>query len=319
MAKVAELPTIGHRPVANSDRNGAELGGTVYEEVSEKPMRGSPDLPRRPYAQNNVHPVQVAPDTMRLRDIAEASFGEIHAGRHPESVVPVIYDGEVTESVINADDRIEVADPSDHPWRMNASLRITAADNSLWLGTGWFIGARTLVTAGHCVFIHAPGSSRHGWVRSIQVMPGRNGSALPYGSVTATDFRTVESWTQSPDPDYDYGAVIIPTELGNTVGAYGFGIYPDSELLASTVYVSGYPGDKPSGTQWYHDRRVTSVKPLKVYYDIDTAGGQSGSAVYRIIDGEYYAAAIHAYGGATENSGTRITQDVYDNLVAWKA
>ena len=49
------------------------------------------------------------------------------------------------------------------------------------------------------------------------------------------------------------------------------------------------------------------VNTRKVYYDIDTFGGQSGSAVYRIIGGKRYGIAIHAYGGATTNSGTRVT------------
>jgi hypothetical protein len=56
-----------------------------------------------------------------------------------------------------------------------------------------------------------------------------------------------------------------------------------------------------------------------VFYDIDPAGGQSGSAAYRIINGVRYGVAIHAYGGASTNSGTRIIQPVYDNMVAWKA
>ena len=57
----------------------------------------------------------------------------------------------------------------------------------------------------------------------------------------------------------------------------------------------------------------------KVYYDIDTAGGQSGAAVYRVINGARMGIAIHAYGGATTNSGTRIITAVYNNMVAWKA
>ena len=64
---------------------------------------------------------------------------------------------------------------------------------------------------------------------------------------------------------------------------------------------------------------MTSVGARKVYYDVDTYGGQSGAAVYRIINGARYAVAVHAYGGSTSNSGTRITSGVHTNLVAWKA
>ena len=39
----------------------------------------------------------------------------------------------------------------------------------------------------------------------------------------------------------------------------------------------------------------------------------------RIIDGQRYAVAIHAYGGAVTNSGTRIIMEVYNNMAAWKA
>ncbi len=150
-------------------------------------------------------------------------------------------------------------------------------------------------------------------------MPGRNGSTLPYGKVRSSNFRSVTGWTTSGDQNFDYGAIILPTNLGNTTGWLGFGVYPDAELLASVGNISGYPGDKPAGTQWYDARKIASVNVRKVYYDIDTFGGQSGSAVYRIISGGRFAIAIHAYGGATTNSGTRIVKPVFDNMVAWKA
>ena len=56
-----------------------------------------------------------------------------------------------------------------------------------------------------------------------------------------------------------------------------------------------------------------------MFYDIDTFGGQSVSACYRIINGQRFGIAIHAYGGATTNSGTRIVTPVFNNMVAWKA
>jgi glutamyl endopeptidase len=246
----------------------------------------------------------IAPDTGGLPDIGEASFGPTPG----------------LEVVLGVDDRTQIMGTSVYPWRIHASLLITAADNSQWIGTGWFIGPHTLMTAGHCVFIKNSGvPGRDGWVKKITVMPGRNGSVLPYGSVISMNFRSVVGWTTSGDQNYDYGAILIPTELGNTTGWLGFGVWSDAELVASTGNISGYPGDKPSGTQWYHARKIVSVNSRKVFYDIDTAGGQSGSAVYRIINGARYGIAIHAYGGATTNSGTRIVTPVRSNMLAWKA
>ncbi len=248
-----------------------------------------------------------APDTSKLRDIAEASFGP----PPPKA-----------ETVHGPDNRVQITTTSIYPWRVHASLLITAADNSMWIGTGWFIGPHTLMTAGHVVNIRGSGvPGRDGWVKRIQVMPGRNGASLPYGSVTSTSFRSVSGWTTSAsgNENFDYGAIILPTQLGNTTGWLGFGVYTDADLLNTVGNISGYPGDKPGGTQWYDARRIASVNSRKVFYDIDTAGGQSGSAVYRIINGARYAFAVHAYGGGTTNSGTRIVTAVYNNMVAWKA
>ena len=238
----------------------------------------------------------------KLRDIGEASFGP----PHPKA-----------EVVHGPDNRVRITTTNIYPWRAHASLLITAADNTQWIGTGWFIGPHTLMTAGHVVHIKNSGvPGQDGWVKRIQVMPGRNGSTLPYGSVTSSNFRSVTGWTNSGDENYDYGAIILSNNLGNTTGWFGFGVYSDADLVASVGNISGYPGDKPSGTQWYDAHRIASVNSRKVFYDIDTFGGQSGSACYRIINGARYAVAVHAYGGATTNSGTRIVTPVYNNMVA---
>jgi glutamyl endopeptidase len=309
-----------HTPVSNL---GEEVAEVAKKSVSRPPSEGTnpKTTPARedgtegvkghkPTLLHELNPAEVAelftmPEDLQLRDIAEASFGP------PPPIA---------ETVHGPDSRVQITTTSVYPWRAHASLLITARDNSMWIGTGWFIGPHTLMTAGHVVHIKNSGvAGRDGWVSKIQVMPGRNGSSMPYGSVTSSNFRSVTGWTGSGDENYDYGAIIIPTQLGNTVGWFGFGVYPDAELTASVGNISGYPGDKPSGTQWYDSHKIASVNSRKVYYDIDTAGGQSGSAVYRIISGGRYAIAIHAYGGATTNSGTRIVTPVFNNMVAWKA
>ncbi|ACU60942.1 trypsin-like serine peptidase [Chitinophaga pinensis] len=223
------------------------------------------------------------------------------------------------EAVIGTDERVQIQETEKYPWRVTASLLITAADNSQWIGTGWFISPRTLITAGHCVYIkHSGVAGRDGWVKKIQVMPGRNGNQLPFGLVNSGEFFTVTGWGENGLENYDYGAIILPNAFPQDLGFFGFAALSDEELLQSVGNIGGYPGDKPAGTLWYDNRKISNVNPEKVFYEIDTAGGQSGAVNYIIRDGERIGVAIHAYGGTTANSGTRISANVYTNLDAWK-
>src|SRR3712207_6082297 len=79
-------------------------------------------------------PEVTAPDVV-LPDIGAASF---------------LSEEVQLETVHGVDDRVKITDTGRYPWSAMASLLITARDGSQWIGTGWFISARTLVTAGHC-------------------------------------------------------------------------------------------------------------------------------------------------------------------------
>jgi V8-like Glu-specific endopeptidase len=306
--QVEPAPEVWHTSVSNEPAEAAV--GPEIEAPASEGADGNVDAPRADVeAVELSHTESLAgisvPSGEGLRDIAVASFGEPPA---------------LAETVHGPDDRVQIADTAAYPWRANASLLIVARDNSTWIGTGWFIGRRTLVTAGHCVYIKNSGvPGRDGWVKSIDVMPGRNGDVLPYGSVKSTSFRSVTGWTANGDQSYDYGAILIPTDLGSQTGWFGYGVYGDQDLSSVVANVSGYPGDKPFGTQWYDRHAVAAVDAHKVYYDIDTMGGQSGAAVLRIKDGKRVAIAVHAYGGGVTNSGTRIVRSIYDNLTAWNA
>jgi V8-like Glu-specific endopeptidase len=241
----------------------------------------------------------------------------------PIDVATATYGSLANLELINGtDDRMRIADPSKPPWCMNASLRIFGPDHNVYLGTGWFISPRTLITAGHCVYIHDADLRFHDWVKAIQVMPGRNGDSFPFTPVTATSFFSVAGWTRDKNPDYDYGAIVLPSDLGDQTGVYGIGVFEEEWLKQKIANIAGYPGDKigpEDGTQWYDRRPIMSVDEHQIYYDVDTWGGQSGSAVW-VVDGkDRYAVGIHAYGEPPAcNAATRITPAVMANMRAWK-
>lgn len=286
------------------------------------------------------------PDTSSIESAALSNSGRMFPGRHGngraglnralESLVVrgkcgplqprrrVSQGSVITESVIGVDNRTRVLETELPPWRMICALRIDAP-LGVFLGTGWLAGPSTVITAGHCVFDSV---QMGGWARKITVTPGLNGAQQPYPSIPATRFSTVSEWHNDRDADFDYGAIFLPDPIGAELGYFGTASVPDAELANARVNVSGYPGDRGNGVeQWFHQNRVLATAPRRLYYDVDTAGGQSGAPVWlQPEDGSPpVVIGIHAYGvGGTPgylnivaNSSPRITDDVTDQIVEW--
>jgi glutamyl endopeptidase len=220
------------------------------------------------------------------------------------------------EVIIGADNRTRITAVTTYPWRAICALKITAADNSKWIGTGWLISARTVITAGHCVYMHDHG----GWAKSIEVIPGLNDATRPYSSGSSSNLRSTTGWTQNKNRDNDYGAIILPTSYrpGDKTGYFGFAVKDDSYLMSSVLNLSGYPGDKGGNQQWFMALKPKSVSSRVITYDIDTMGGQSGAPVWIKVGDARSCVGIHTNGYSSGNSATRIVTAVFNNLQAWK-
>jgi len=218
--------------------------------------------------------------------------------------------------IIGTDDRVRVGNTTLYPWRAICALRITAANGRQYIGTGFFVSPRTVITAGHCVYMHNEG----GWARSIEVIPGMNDAARPFGSAVSRTLRSVSGWTQSRNREFDYGAIILPANarLGDRTGFFGFAVRNDAALRTAALNLSGYPGDKGGAQQWFMAQRAKALSARVITYDIDTMGGQSGSPVWVMEGGARYAVGIHTNGAGSGNSATRIEGSVFARLSDWK-
>ena len=216
------------------------------------------------------------------------------------------------------------------PWSRICDLLITARDNSKHSGTAWFISHRTLVTAGHCLFVHKPGRAIHGFVKEVVVMPARRGERFEsqslFGWAVAPEgsFRVHDEWRLRGDRDFDYGVIVLPqaTPLGSRTGFFRFHNFDN--LNGATPFLSGYPDDEPpgtvpEGTQWFERNPIREVTPRRVSYDIFTVSGMSGSPVFLDVPQvqDTVACAIHNFGDEPLNTGVRINQDVSNQLDAW--
>lgn len=66
---------------------------------------------------------------------------------------------------------------------------------------------------------------------------------------------------------------------------------------------------------WEEYGKTTSQTSLRINYDFDSVGGQSGSPVFMTSDnGSTYVCAIHTSGGSTENGGTKINSFIFHYL-----
>ena len=255
--------------------------------------------------------------------IAERARRRIVVGK---SAAPIVAADTGLESVFGADERTRIVSTEEYPWKLVCALEIDAPWG-MFVGTGWFVGPRTLVTAGHCVFDR---KQMGGWAREITVTPGRNREQKPFGSMTATRFSSVHPWIEQQDADFDVAAIHLDLPVFTEAEVFRVGALPDAELQDYLVNVSGYPAEPGGGAELYWAKnRIRAVTPRRIFYDVDTSGGQSGGPAYIFRDEASHpiVVGIHAYGeggtpasvGLRVNSAPRIVPEVVDQIDAWRA
>lgn len=218
------------------------------------------------------------------------------------------------ESVIGPDGRTQVTNTGTYPNSAIAHLEIDFPSAS-GTCTGWFIGPARVATAAHCVYDGSVG----GFANTILVIPGRSGATAPFGSFNGASWSVSGGWITYGTPKYDYAVIDLNSNVGNTVGYFGYmWTKDDSFYQGRKVTVRGYPGDKAYGTMWTMNGKIQTVQKKRLFYSIDTFGGQSGSPIYgNNINGcGTCGFGIHAYGtnppNVTKNSGARITKSIFN-------
>lgn len=240
-------------------------------------------------------------------------------------VFDVLRDGTPTlESVIGVDERARVPDTTDDPWRKVCALTIVGTNGAVARGTGWFIGPRTLLTAGHCVYSTVLFG---GWAKEILVQPGRDSGALPYGSALSTWFLSLADWVATESPDSDVGCIQLDSALGDAVGWFDLDTPSDVESGSTLVTIAGYPVDRDDGNvMYYSSNRLLRSTATQLFYDVDTVGGQSGAPIWVADGASARVIGIHAYGasgdldpilGVETNSGRRLTSELLATISGW--
>jgi glutamyl endopeptidase len=217
----------------------------------------------------------------------------------------------MAEVIIDRDDRLRVRNTTAYPFGCICQLSIRSRNGARFVGTGWLVDDQTVITAGHCLYMHREG----GWAAAIDVYPGQDGATYrPYHG-RASRLWTTRGWTDQKSPPADYGAIRLDQKI-SAVGTFGYGALADAELRSLVCHIVGYPADK-QGEMWGHGRRLSEIRSDTLTYDIDTYGGNSGGPVFLMRGGKPLAVGIHNYGDLSGNSATRITPAVYERIQGW--
>ena len=249
-----------------------------------------------------------------------------------ESIIPEPDDDDDND---DDDDRepVRLVDSDTLPWRMICSL--VASGNSRnsrnLVGTGWFAGPKTVVTAAHNVYDEI---DLGGWARSITLYPGRYGSLIPYPKdlsfnkpIVSNKYKVLRGWLErdnSKKYNYDLAAIYLDDSVGEETGWFAFGVKSNGFIKDLKVNVSGYPVDQGGGKYQYFSKGVVDLNQsdkFRIFYTADTERGQSGGPVwFQDERNQPVVIGTHVYGvsrGFTLNSATRINSDIFEVIQQW--
>jgi len=216
------------------------------------------------------------------------------------------------EDVIGVDDRQKVGNTKSWPYCTIGLLGIKFSGAS-GTGTATLIDGQYILTAGHCVYLKKYG----GWVSGARFAPASYNNQMPFGYGDAAKIWVHQEWLNNENSDYDIALIGIDKTFASTCGYQGVASLPDEKLIHRKALICGYPADKDSTqNQYYGQDFLAQIEQTRLSYLISTYQSQSGSAV-TLVDNQQnaqYIVGVHTKGSPTENSATRVRDDILQDL-----
>lgn len=203
--------------------------------------------------------------------------------------------------IFGSDGRTRVTNTTVAPFNGIVKLRVFRGDDELGSCTGAYVWGRTVLTSAHCLKLASGEEVNH-----IKFERARNGSTLPFGSIDCRNddasttnnygWLMYNAWFIDQNPEFDFAVI-------NTAPCHSSPDHFNGYFLnAGTQSYSnhGYPGICPgvaNADGKFLCGMVGATNVNGVWLEstaIDFTPGQSGSPLYRLING---LATVHAVSG----------------------
>lgn len=213
--------------------------------------------------------------------------------------------------IIGADTRSVRTNNTAYPWRAMVHSDLGC--------TGTLISATTILTAAHCVYDTVTNTWKKvggNWPKYGRGADAGDATVYPYGQFSCYSVTVPGGWVDGNDVLYDYA--VIKLECGQSSDNWmGTWTADQSTIESSSTYLYGYPGDKsPYPQMWGHGKTAGGTyvdESHRLRHVMDTAGGQSGAAIYLFnSSGNRRVVGIHKGSNGGTNHGRRWDSTVFN-------
>ncbi|MDW5471251.1 trypsin-like serine peptidase [Staphylococcus equorum] len=214
--------------------------------------------------------------------------------------------GESFDRILGKDSRSIVKNYTKAPYKTVVLLNMSF-NNNVYIGSGVMISPDTVLTAAHNIY----DSDLGGWANNVTVYAGANSHKATIGKSKADKKYVLPEWIKSKSKKHDLAIIKLNSQLGFKTGTLGI---TDQMQINEQLETAGYPADKGGTTQYKVTGLLKRLTETNIFYDMDTYGGQSGSAVW---NKNKKIVGVHAYGATPLNFGTKITNDNLKLIINW--
>ncbi|MCY7084234.1 trypsin-like peptidase domain-containing protein [Streptococcus oralis] len=162
-------------------------------------------------------------------------------------------------------------------------------------GSANFIKDNVLITAAHNIYKHEFGKD----AEELYVTPARTPNSVPFGRIKVKEARYLKEFRNTaPDEltTYDLAVLILEEPIGAQLGTLGL---PNNieNLKGIGATITGYPAISEDEQMYTGFKNILKDTGDFLFYQIDTKGGASGSAVY---DSTNRVVGVHVSGSDPE-------------------